>query len=97
MPYTPSPSKHSKGFVAISNYGLIPSRICVKVHESTADDLRLTSTEVEAVFKTYSKCLRDYTTDSRGDIGATVREAAMEGIQTLSSVLAAGTLLTPEM
>ena len=62
-------------------------------------DPSLSSADVEAVFAAFRCCLGDYTMDSRGDIGATVREAAMTGTLTIFTTLAtAGThLLTPDM
>lgn len=43
----------------------------------------LSSEELESVIDCYTKALDDYTTDSRGDIGSYVREAAVMGLKAL--------------
>ncbi len=62
-------------------------------------DLHLSADDVEAVFGCFVGCLGDYTMDSRGDIGAVVREAAMEGLRKLLMVVTVydSSLLTPDM
>lgn len=62
-------------------------------------DVCLSAGDVETVFGCVVRCLGDYTMDSRGDIGATVREAAMGGIQKILTIVAAynSSLLTPNM
>ena len=62
-------------------------------------DLCLSDTDVAAVFECFVGCLGDYTMDSRGDIGAVVREAAMAGIRQVLPVITAynASLLTPSM
>ena len=72
--------------------------VAVSIQEESCD-VKLCAEDIEAVFGIYSVCMGDYTTDSRGDIGATVREAAMNGIRTVSSLLAVNNphFLTPEM
>ena len=58
----------------------------------------LSTDNVERVFGCYLRCLDDYTMDSRGDIGAVVREAAMAGISALMPALAdRGSSLPPEL
>ena len=62
-------------------------------------DLCLSRDDVEMVFACLVGCLGDYTMDSRGDIGAVVREAAMDGIRKVLTVITAydSSLLTPAM
>lgn len=77
-------------------------RVCSSLAEQPGDprggvasgSCDLSVDDVERVFSCYMRCLGDYTMDSRGDIGALVREAAMAGIRTLLPIL---TPLSPEM
>ena len=51
------------------------------------------------VYKVFFTAMKDYTRDSRGDIGAVVREAGMKGIEKVSlRIVDSGmsTLLTPD-
>ena len=59
----------------------------------------LSACDVDAVFESFGQGLCDYTVDSRGDIGAVVREAAMTGILTVLSLIATSNLqlLSPQM
>ena len=75
-------------------------RLCCTVSASggaqESCDVHLSVDDVTVVFGAFSCCLGDYTTDSRGDIGAGVREAAMTGLQTWLTTINTH-LLTPEM
>lgn len=59
----------------------------------------LSACDIDAVFDSFGRGLCDYTMDSRGDIGALVREAAMTGILTVLSLIATTNvqLLSPQM
>ncbi|XP_029456142.1 tubulin-specific chaperone D isoform X2 [Rhinatrema bivittatum] len=43
--------------------------------------------DVSQIYKTFLDCMNDYTTDSRGDIGAWVREAAMASLVEITLLL----------
>jgi len=51
------------------------------------------------VYNALFTAMKDYTTDSRGDIGAVVREASMCGIEELTLLITTSSpeLITPEM
>ncbi|KAI5277353.1 Tubulin-Specific Chaperone D [Manis pentadactyla] len=55
--------------------------------EGAADDVLCKGT-VSQVYHVLRGCLNDYTTDSRGDVGAWVREAAMTSLRDLTLLLA---------
>ena len=67
--------------------------------QNSLDNFGISRLEAEAVFESFLCSLGDYTTDSRGDIGAIVREAAMGGIRTLLKEVAGKNpeLISPEM
>ncbi|EPQ18597.1 Tubulin-specific chaperone D [Myotis brandtii] len=65
------------------------ARICQTVGvraEGTPDEV-VCKANVSQVYSTLLDCLRDYTTDSRGDVGAWVREAAMTSLMDLTLLL----------
>ncbi|XP_058140952.1 tubulin-specific chaperone D isoform X2 [Dasypus novemcinctus] len=65
------------------------SRICQTVGvqaEGSPDDV-LCGANVPQVYATLLGCTQDYTTDSRGDVGAWVREAAMASLMELTLLL----------
>lgn len=70
----------------------------VGVAEESCDP-SLSALDVSAVFRSYFCCLGDYSMDSRGDVGAGVREAVMTGMATVMGLLADSNthLLSPEM
>ena len=51
------------------------------------------------VYQALFAAMEDYTTDSRGDIGAVVREAAMTGLEEITVLIATSepSLLTEDM
>lgn len=55
------------------------------------------STNLENIYECFFVGLSDYTQDTRGDIGAWVREAAMTGLQVLTILLEGTGLLTPSL
>ncbi|KAJ8793103.1 hypothetical protein J1605_003780 [Eschrichtius robustus] len=66
------------------------ARICQTVGvqaEGTPDEV-VCREDVAQVYCTLLGCLSDYTTDSRGDVGAWVREAAMTSLMDLTLLLA---------
>ncbi|XP_073092277.1 tubulin-specific chaperone D isoform X3 [Manis javanica] len=68
----------------------VNSSICQTVGvraEGAADDVLCKGT-VSQVYRVLQGCLSDYTTDSRGDVGAWVREAAMTSLRDLTLLLA---------
>ncbi|XP_060027662.1 tubulin-specific chaperone D isoform X2 [Erinaceus europaeus] len=66
------------------------ARVCqtVGVSSEGAADQGLCQQNVAGVYDSLLACLRDYTTDSRGDVGAWVREAAMSSLLDLTLLLA---------
>ncbi|XP_070340005.1 tubulin-specific chaperone D isoform X5 [Equus asinus] len=65
------------------------SRVCqtVGVEAGGSPDEVVCEENVAQIFRTLLDCLRDYTTDSRGDVGAWVREAAMTSLMDLTLLL----------
>ncbi|KAF0887111.1 TBCD protein, partial [Crocuta crocuta] len=65
------------------------SRVCqtVGVRAGGAPDEVVCEANVSQIYHTLLDCLRDYTTDSRGDVGAWVREAAMTSLMDLTLLL----------
>ncbi|XP_040845817.1 tubulin-specific chaperone D isoform X3 [Ochotona curzoniae] len=68
------------------------ARVCqtVGVREDGSPDDTLCKENVPQVYRALLNCMNDYTTDSRGDIGAWVREAAMTSLMELTLLLARG-------
>ncbi|XP_012933569.1 tubulin-specific chaperone D isoform X2 [Heterocephalus glaber] len=66
------------------------ARICqtVGVQVEAAPDEAVCRQNVAQVYTTLLACMGDYTTDSRGDMGAWVREAAMSSLMDLTLLLA---------
>uniref|UniRef100_A0ABI7WKS8 Tubulin-specific chaperone D n=1 Tax=Felis catus TaxID=9685 RepID=A0ABI7WKS8_FELCA len=66
------------------------SRVCqtVGVRAGGAPDEVVCEANVSQIYRTLLGCLRDYTTDSRGDVGAWVREAAMTSLLDLMLLVA---------
>ncbi|XP_010617003.1 tubulin-specific chaperone D [Fukomys damarensis] len=66
------------------------ARICqtVGVKAEAAPDEAVCRQNVAQVYTTLLACMGDYTTDSRGDMGAWVREAAMSSLMDLTLLLA---------
>lgn len=66
------------------------ARVCqtVGVSAEGAVDQGLCTQNVAQVYGALLACLRDYTTDNRGDVGAWVREAAMSSLLDLTLLLA---------
>uniref|UniRef100_A0A8C3W5F8 Tubulin-specific chaperone D n=1 Tax=Catagonus wagneri TaxID=51154 RepID=A0A8C3W5F8_9CETA len=65
------------------------TRVCqtVGVRAEGAPDEVVCRENVSQIYRTMLDCLGDYTTDSRGDVGAWVREAAMTGLMELTLLL----------
>ncbi|XP_077710873.1 tubulin-specific chaperone D isoform X1 [Canis aureus] len=65
------------------------SRVCqtVGVRAGGAPDEVVCEENVSQIYRTLLGCLHDYTTDSRGDVGAWVREAAMTSLRDLTLLL----------
>ncbi|XP_022379305.1 tubulin-specific chaperone D isoform X2 [Enhydra lutris kenyoni] len=65
------------------------SRVCQTVGVSTggAPDEVVCEENVSQIYRTLLGCLHDYTTDSRGDVGVWVREAAMTSLMDLTLLL----------
>uniref|UniRef100_A0A8C5YCS2 Tubulin-specific chaperone D n=1 Tax=Microcebus murinus TaxID=30608 RepID=A0A8C5YCS2_MICMU len=65
------------------------ARICQTVGvKAGAPDEAVCTENVSQVYGALLGCMSDYTTDSRGDVGAWVREAAMTGLRDLTLLLA---------
>ncbi|XP_074081296.1 tubulin-specific chaperone D [Macrotis lagotis] len=65
------------------------AKICQTVGvkaEASQDDV-ICKENVSQIYDTLLDCMNDYTTDSRGDVGAWVREAAMTGLMELTLLL----------
>ncbi|KAF4073649.1 hypothetical protein AMELA_G00245720 [Ameiurus melas] len=75
------------------------ARVCVTVGvcAQASPDSAVCEGNVSGVYETLFTCMNDYTTDSRGDVGAWVRAAAMTGLQdvTLQVAGSAPDLLSP--
>ncbi|KAJ8251398.1 hypothetical protein GJAV_G00220910 [Gymnothorax javanicus] len=73
------------------------AQVCVTV--GVSGDSALSAECVSQVYCTLLDCLSDYTTDSRGDVGAWVREAAMSSLMevTLLVVNSNPALLSPDL
>ncbi|XP_032285686.1 tubulin-specific chaperone D isoform X3 [Phoca vitulina] len=65
------------------------SRVCqtVGVRAGGAPDEVVCEENVSQIYRTLLGCLHDYTTDSRGDVGTWVREAAMTSLMDLTLLL----------
>ncbi|KAM9843702.1 tubulin-specific chaperone D [Aulostomus maculatus] len=65
------------------------AQVCINagVCASGSPDSVLCSENVGAVYDTLLNCMNDYTTDSRGDVGAWVREAAMSSLMDVTVLL----------
>lgn len=69
------------------------------VSTSGSCDQCLCHGNVGVVYQSLFAAMEDYTTDSRGDIGAVVREAAMTGLEEVTLLLTTSepSLLSPDM
>ncbi|XP_078011895.1 tubulin-specific chaperone D isoform X3 [Phascolarctos cinereus] len=65
------------------------AKICqtVGVKAEASEDDFICKENVYQIYDTFLDCMNDYTTDSRGDVGAWVREAAMTGLMELTILL----------
>ncbi|KAM6164683.1 tubulin-specific chaperone D [Rhynchocyon petersi] len=65
------------------------ARICQTVGVSTdsVPEKALCKENIPQIYSTLLKCMADYTTDSRGDVGVWVREAAMTSLMELTLLL----------
>ena len=76
-------------------------RLCQTVGVSSGGscDQCLCHGNVSQVYQALFAAMEDYTTDSRGDIGAVVREAAMSGLEEITVMIATRepSLLTEDM
>ncbi|KAL0993545.1 hypothetical protein UPYG_G00109500 [Umbra pygmaea] len=77
------------------------AQVCVTAGVSSqgCPDSVVCEGNISMIYRTLLDCMSDYTLDSRGDVGAWVREAAMSGLMevTLLVVSTAGHLLTPDL
>ncbi|XP_046893536.1 tubulin-specific chaperone D [Hypomesus transpacificus] len=77
------------------------AQVCVKVgvRAQGSADSALCAANVTEVYGALLDCMRDYTTDSRGDVGAWVREAAMTSLMEVTLLVAshAPELLAPHL
>ncbi|XP_041434665.1 tubulin-specific chaperone D-like isoform X2 [Xenopus laevis] len=66
------------------------AQICqtVGVKEDGCADEAMCKENITLVYNTLLNCMNDYTTDSRGDVGAWVREAAMASLQDVTLLIA---------
>ena len=69
------------------------------VSTSGSCDQYLCHGNVGVVYKSLFAAMEDYTKDSRGDIGAVVREAAMTGLEEVTLLITTNesSLLSPDM
>ncbi|XP_068932719.1 tubulin-specific chaperone D isoform X4 [Petaurus breviceps papuanus] len=65
------------------------AKICqtVGVKSEASENDVICKENVSQIYETLLDCMNDYTTDSRGDVGAWVREAAMTGLMELTILL----------
>ncbi|XP_032392483.1 tubulin-specific chaperone D isoform X1 [Etheostoma spectabile] len=77
------------------------AQVCVKagVCAHGSPDSALCSENVTEVYGALLNCMNDYTTDSRGDVGAWVREAAMTSLMDVTKLVAsiAPEILLPDL
>lgn len=77
------------------------SQVCVSVgvRAQGSPDHVLCEDNIRAVYEALLGCMNDYSMDSRGDVGAWVRAAAMSGLMnvTLTVVASAPELLSPDI
>uniref|UniRef100_A0A1A7XMF4 Tubulin-specific chaperone D n=1 Tax=Iconisemion striatum TaxID=60296 RepID=A0A1A7XMF4_9TELE len=77
------------------------TQVCVKagVCAHGCPDSTLCSDNIADVYGVLLSCLKDYTTDSRGDVGAWVREAAVSSLMELTMLVArdAPEILSPDL
>ncbi|XP_047427663.1 tubulin-specific chaperone D isoform X2 [Mugil cephalus] len=77
------------------------AQVCVNTGVGThgSPDAVLCSENVAQVYGTLLSCMNDYTTDSRGDVGAWVREAAMTSLMDLTMLVASSApeILSPDL
>ncbi|XP_063077112.1 tubulin-specific chaperone D [Engraulis encrasicolus] len=77
------------------------AQVCetVGVDAEGSPDRVLCGENVPLVYSTLLDCMRDYSTDSRGDVGAWVREAAMTSLMKVTLLIAASApqLLSPDI
>ncbi|OBS57196.1 hypothetical protein A6R68_11679 [Neotoma lepida] len=75
---------------AISRHAYFNFRICqtVGVKAEGPPDEVMCKENISEVYTALLDCMNDYTTDSRGDVGAWVREAAMTSLMDLTLLLA---------
>ncbi|KAF0032781.1 hypothetical protein F2P81_015071 [Scophthalmus maximus] len=73
--------------------------LTVGVYPHGSPDSALCSENVSQVYCTLLESMNDYTTDSRGDIGAWVREAAMTSLMGVTVLVASGApeILSPDI
>ena len=80
---------------------MLSLRICqtVGVSSSGSCDQCLCHGNVDQVYQALFVAMEDYTTDSRGDIGAVVREAAMTALEEITTLIVNSepSLLTKDM
>ncbi|TMS15155.1 Tubulin-specific chaperone D [Larimichthys crocea] len=86
---------------ALYKLGLQTNRVCLKagVCANGSLDSNLCSENVSEVYGTLLDSMNDYTTDSRGDVGAWVREAAMTSLMEVTMLVAgsAPEILSPDL
>jgi len=65
------------------------TRICTElgISDDKVDDHAIDEEDLSKVLKCFIRCMRDYSIDRRGDVGAWVREAAMTGLERLCSLI----------
>ncbi|XP_059204389.1 tubulin-specific chaperone D isoform X2 [Centropristis striata] len=77
------------------------AQVCVKagVCADSSPDSALCSDNVTEVYGALLNCMNDYTTDSRGDVGAWVREAAMTSLMDVTLLVASSApeILLPDL
>ncbi|CAH2292057.1 tubulin-specific chaperone D [Pelobates cultripes] len=71
---------------ALKAIALVCQTVGVQVDGSQDDDV--CRENVSLIYNTLLGCMSDYTTDSRGDVGVWVREAAMESLMNITLLLA---------
>ncbi|KAG9337874.1 hypothetical protein JZ751_027526 [Albula glossodonta] len=103
MPFKDDPvvSKCSSSLVGQGEYLLGARVVCLTAGVSAegSGDSVLCAANVPQVYRTLLDCLSDYTTDSRGDVGAWVREAAMTSLMEVTLLVASSDpeLLCPDL
>ncbi|EDO35005.1 predicted protein, partial [Nematostella vectensis] len=71
----------------------------VGIDRTACENDAVTEASLDAIYKAFFEAMQDYTTDSRGDVGAWVREASMTGLAQVTKLVLQmdSSLLNPDV